>query len=136
MENNLKKLEKIINEIENSNSANDFIDSVNQYQDGIKILDKCKKFLKIKNLSTVEDTLKDDKEDENINLNILVNKIEKKMEKLSFHKKNINIDDDLSKLNELNIEINKCKKILSQSKLEINQVILESDKSYSVKKFE
>ena len=136
MENNFIKLEKIINEIENSNSANDFIDSVNQYQDGIKILDKCKKFLKIKNLSTVEYTLKDDKEDENINLNILVNKIEKKMEKLSFHKKNINIDDDLSKLNELNIEINKCKKILSQSKLEINQVILESDKSYSVKKFE
>ena len=71
LDDTFSKIDKIINEIENLNSANDFEESIKLYKEGIEIINLCKKYIK-------EISLKKDIENQNkneINLNTTINKM-------------------------------------------------------------
>ena len=123
LEDTFTKIDKIINEIENLNSANDFEESIKLYKEGIEIINLCKKYIK-------EISLKKDNENQNlneINLNITINKIEKDLN-------SINNITSFKKLKEIYKKIINCQEKINSDILKVNEIIIK-DNNYDINSF-
>lgn len=123
LEDTFSKIDKIINDLEKINSANDFEESIKLYKEGLDIINICKKY--IKKLSLEKDI--ENKNLNEINLNFTMSSIEKDL-------KSINNITSFKKLKEIYKKIISCQEKINSDILKVNEIII-NDNNYDINSF-